>query len=124
MIQFLRRFASRAVQRAHARVSRDNERYVREAIARDAENERLTQENKQLAEERDRYKAAVEELRRKQVRWTEIGTDQAHELAELRLQLKALTGQLTELDELHAEASARLEQAEEELAGYRLEAGQ
>lgn len=40
-------------------------------------------------------------------------------IAELEMLLARKEEQLTELDGMHAEVSARLEQAEEELAGYR-----
>lgn len=47
MIALFGRYASRVVQKAHARVTAENARYVREAIERDAEIERLTQERDQ-----------------------------------------------------------------------------
>lgn len=119
MIQFLRRFASRTVQRAHARVTAENERYVREAIARDAENERLTQELQRAKARIEDLTVVVDELRRKQMRSMEVTAERIEELDLLRVQVKALTDQLVELDEMHAEVSARLEQAQEELAGYR-----
>jgi seryl-tRNA synthetase len=96
-MSWLSRFASPAFQRAHARVTAENARYIREALERDAENERLTQENKQLTQERDRYKEAAEELRRKHRQAMDISMDQAEELAVLRAQVKDLTEQLTEV---------------------------
>jgi hypothetical protein len=50
-MSWLSRYASKVVQKAHARVTAENARYVREAIERDAEVERLTQERNTLREQ-------------------------------------------------------------------------
>ncbi len=81
MIRWLSRFASRAVQKAHARVTAENARYVAEAI------ERLTQE-------RNRAHAAATELLRKQERMVEIQIERMAELDDLREQVEALRERL------------------------------
>lgn len=47
------RWASKATQKAHARVTAENARYVREAIEKDAEVDRLTQERDQARKQAD-----------------------------------------------------------------------
>jgi 3-oxoacyl-(acyl-carrier-protein) synthase len=122
IVDFFRRYASRVVQEAHARVTKENAHYLQEAIRRDADVDRLTQE-------RDRARqrvAVVESLLDDCDNWL------CGAAKDLRARLKATadacnTAQnvLAERDELIArmdaelvEVSGRLATAEERLAGF------
>lgn len=125
------RWASKATQKAHARVTKENARYVREAIEKDAENERLAQERDAARLEAAERLARIHELERERDQARTQADDcqkQGVTLARtLRQQLASIKDvhvrQLAQRDELIArmdaeltEVSGQLQDAQERLA--------
>lgn len=105
-VRFLARLAADPILRA------DNDRLTAQVKRLGSANLALRLTNGALASQVISKEEGNKTLKRLLEIEKEIGVERLAELARK-------DAQLTELDELHAEVSARLEQAEEELAGYR-----
>ncbi len=112
IVDFFRRYASRVVQEAHARVTKENAHYLQEAIRRDADVERLTQERDQaLKQAADCQKQGVtlaRTLRQQVASMKDVHVKQLARRDEL----------IARMDAELVEVSGRLATAEERLAGF------